>query len=207
MSSTANTATDEAAPVAVPRAAAFRYRWFFAALGVYAGATLVFLYAEPLLVRVFGPNPCCQTEGLGTMRIAALAWLGLCALAACFGRCFLLRALLPMEGWGSALLGTLKGVWLFFVFGVMFFLAAYQMDRFGLGFLLTIVLLALVVAVLQAQSTRVTPPHSTAPGFWRHSLLAVENIYLFLLALSGVFSVVLACSTLGGLHDLRLACP
>ena len=125
----------------------------------------------------------------------------------CESRCCLLRALLPLESWGAAVLGTLKGVWLFIVFGIMFFLAAYQMERFGFGFLLTIVLLALVVSVLQAQSTRVTPPDSPATRFWRHALLAVENIYLFLLALSGVFSVILACSKLGGLHDLRLACP
>ena len=209
MSSASDTATDGAGQSEAPAVvgSAIRYRWVLAALCVYAGATLVFLYIEPLLVRIFGPNPCCPTEGLGTTRIAALAWLGLCALTACVARCFLLRALLPMEGWGAAALGTLKGVWLFFVFGIMFFLAAYQMDRFGLVFLLTIVLLALVVAVLQAQSTQVTPPNSRSHGFWRHSLLAVENIYLFLLGLSGIFSLALACSTLGGLHDLRLACP
>ena len=85
MSSASDTATDEAGQSAAPAIAgsAIRYRWFLAALGVYAGATLVFLYVEPLLVRFFGPNPCCQTEGLGPTRIAALAWLGFCALAAC----------------------------------------------------------------------------------------------------------------------------
>jgi len=145
LSSASDTATDETGQSTAPAIAgsAIRYRWFLAALGIYAGATLVFIYVEPILVRVFGPNPCCQTEGLGTTRIAALAWLGLCVLTAFLARCFLLRALLPTEGWGSAVLGTLKGVWLFFVFGMMFFLAAYQMDRFGLGFLLTIVLLVM----------------------------------------------------------------
>ena len=141
------------------------------------------------------------------MRIGALSWLGLCVLTAVFARCFLLRFLLPRGRWAEAILGSLKGVWLFPVFGMMIFLAVHQMDRFGLGFLLTIVLVALVVAVLQAQATRVTAAQSSAPGFWRHALLAVENIYLFLLALSGVFSVILACSKLGGLHDLALACP
>ena len=70
-----------------------------------------------------------------------------------------------------------------------------------------LILVALISGPAQAYLGGLATLRPGGHMLWRHAALSVENGIILLLALLGVLSFVAACSNLGGLSDLRLACP
>ncbi|MDJ0942111.1 MAG: hypothetical protein QNJ30_01505 [Kiloniellales bacterium] len=206
MSAPAETADPKQRPAA-PRAS---LRWLFAALGLYVSLLALLRYGEFLLVEVFGPNPCCIGETISGTRLASLTWLGLCLLAAFLGRSFTICLLFPEIAWPSALWRAFKGLWVIVAAGTLLIsglapgLWNGEEQAFD-GFLL--VLTALISGPAQAYLGGLALLRPGLQMLWRHAALAIENGVVLLLASLGVLSFVAACSKLGGLYDLRLACP
>ncbi len=187
------------------------FRLLLAALGLYACLLGLLSYGEFFLVEVFGPNPCCIGETISGTRLASLYWLGLCLLAAFLGRSFTICFLFPEITWPSGLWRAFKGLWVMMVAGTLLisdvapglWSDAHKVDLDVLMLILVALISGPAQAYLGGLATRRPGRHM----LWRHVALSVENGIVFLLALLGVLSFVAACSKLGGLYDLRLACP
>lgn len=186
-------------------------RWLLAALGLYVSLLGLLRYGEFLLVEVFGPNPCCIGETISGTRLASLFWLGLCLLAAFLGRSFTICFLFPEIAWPGALWRAFKGLWVIVAVGT-FLIADITPALWGVTeaiyfdvFLLTIV--ALISGPAQAYLGSLATLRPGLQMLWRHAALSIENGLILFLAMLGVLSFVAACSKLGGLYDLRLACP
>ena len=70
-----------------------------------------------------------------------------------------------------------------------------------------LVLTALISGPAQAYLGGLATLRPGLQMLWRHAALSIENGIVLFLAMLGVLSFVAACSKLGGLYDLRLACP
>jgi len=207
LSAPAETAGQKQDP-APPRAS---LRLLLAALGLYASLLGLLRYGEFFLVEVFGPNPCCIGETISGTRLASLSWLGLCLFVAFLGRSFTIGFLFPEITWPGALWRAFKGLWVMVVAGTLLisdvapglWSEAHKvyLDSFML------ILVALISGPAQAYLGGLATLRPGRHMLWRHAALSVENGIVFLLALLGVLSFVAACSKLGGLYELRLACP
>ena len=207
MSAPAETADPRQDP-APPRAS---FRWLLAAIGLYVSLFGLLRYAEFFLVEVFGPNPCCIGDTISGTRLASLVWLGLCLLIAFLGRSFTICLLFPEIAWPGALWRAFKGLWVIVAVGT-FLIADIAPGLWGVTEGLYIdVLLLIVVALISGPAQAYLGGLATLrPGLqmlWRHAALSIENGIVLFLAILGVLSFVAACSRVGGLYDLRLACP
>ncbi len=191
-----------------PRRAAFR--WLLAAFGLYVSLLGLLRYGEFFLVEVFGPNPCCIGEAISGTRLASLFWLGLCLLAAFIGRSFTICFLFPEIAWSGALWRAFKGLWVIVAAGTLLISGVAPGLWSGEGEAVDVFLLGIVALISGPAQAYLGSLAILRPGLqmlWRLAVLSVENAIVFLLAMLGVLSFVAACSKLGGLYDLRLACP
>ncbi len=191
----------------LPRAS---FRWLLAALGLYASLLGLLRYGEFFLVEVFGPNPCCIGETISGTRLASLSWLGLCLGVAFLGRSFTIGLLFPEITWPGALWRAFKGLWVIVVAGTLLISGVAPGLWSGEDQAVDVFLLVLTALISGPAQAYLGGLATFRPGLqmlWRHAALSVENGIVFLLALLGVLSFVAACSKLGGLYDLRLACP
>lgn len=185
-------------------------RWLLAALGLYVSLLGLLRYGEFILVEVFGPNPCCIGETISGTRLASLFWLGLCLLAAFLGRSFTICFLFPEIAWSGALWRALKGLWVIVAAGTLLIsgVAPGLWSEEGEAVdLFLLVIVALISGPAQAYLGSLATRRPGLQMLWRHAALSIENGLLLFLAMLGVLSFVAACSKLGGLYDLRLACP
>ena len=186
------------------------FRWLLAALGLYVSLLGLLRYGEFLLVEVFGPNPCCIGETISGTRLASLFWLGLCLLAAFLGRSFTICFLFPEIAWPGALWRALKGLWVIVAAGTLLISGVAPGLWSGEGEAVDLFLLVIVALISGPAQAYLGSLATLRPGLqmlWRHAALSIENGLLLFLAMLGVLSFVAACSKLGGLYDLRLACP
>ena len=208
MSASAETSGQKQDPA--PPRAPFRFRWLLAAFGLYVSLFGFLRYAEFFLVEVFGPNPCCIGEAISGTRLASLSWLGLCLLAAFFGRSFTICFLFPEIAWPAALWRAFTGLWVIVAVGTLLISGVAPglwsgEDQAVDVFLLMVV--ALISGPAQAYLGGLATRRSGLQMLWRHAVLSIENGIVLFLASLGVLSFVAACSKLGGLYELRLACP
>ncbi len=206
-----NTPAGTAGQGPVPASPRASFRFLLAALGLYASLLGLLRYGEFFLVEVFGPNPCCIGDTISGTRLASLSWLGLCLLAAFLGRSFTICFLFPEISWPSALWRAFKGLWVMVAAGTLLISDVApglwsEAHRVYLDVFM-LILVALISGPAQAYLGGLATLRPGRHMLWRHVVLSVENGIVFLLALLGVLSFVAACSKLGGLYDLRLACP
>lgn len=206
MTAPAGTADPKQLP-APPRAS---FRWLLAALGLYVSLFALLRYAGFLLVEVFGPNPCCIGETISGTRLASLFWLGLCLLVAFVGRSFAICFLFPEIAWPGALWRAFKGLWVIVAAGTLLISGVVPGLWSGAGEGVDVFLLVLTALISGPAQAYLGGLATLRPGLqmlWRHAVLSIENGIALFLAMLGVLSFVAACSKLGGLYDLRLACP